>query len=255
MATRRTNKRTRRNRGRFGGLYKLFSFLLILVVIVAGCAVFFRVEEITVVGQSKYTAEEIIAATGIQKGDNLFLLSPVGHVPVTLPYVGEIAVRRALPDGVVITVRECVPALMVQGEGGWWVVDGRGKLLEAVPSGDRAGTAKVVGLTAILPKAGTRLAVDTLEASKLQSLLDLTAAFTGRGMMDKVSQVDLTGTARLTLTYDGRFTVVLPLSADFDRAGQALSVIVEEKLQANDTGKIDMSSLGQAKEAFTFSPN
>lgn len=255
MATRRTNKRTRRNRGRFGGLYKLVSFLLILVTIVAGCAVFFRVEEITVVGQHQYTAEEIIAASGIEPGDNLFALKSVRSVPVALPYVSEIAVRRALPDGVIITVTECVPALMVKGEGGWWVADAKGKLLEVLPSGSRAGTAKVTGITALLPKAGTPLAVDTPESTKLETLLALTAAFQARGMLDKVSEIDLTGNARLTLTYDGRFTVLLPLSADFDRAARALNAIVVEKLQPNDAGKIDMTSVGQAKEAFTFSPN
>lgn len=258
MATRRTNKRTRRNRGRFGGLYKLFSFLLILVVIVAGCVVFFRVEEITVAGQSQYTAEEIIAASGIQTGDNLFALNKfqsARSILTTLPYVDEITMRRVLPNGLVITVSECLPTLMVQGEGGWWVVDAKGKLLESVKTADRAGTAKVTGITAVLPKAGTRLAVDTLESAKLQTLLALTAAFEGRGMMDKVTEIDLTGNARLTLAYDGRFSVVLPLSADFDRAARALRVIVEEKLQPNDTGKIDMTSVGETKEAFTFSPN
>ena len=56
MASRRSNKRKQRNRGRFGFLYKLLSLIIILVVIAAGCVVFFRVEEITVTGVSRYTA-------------------------------------------------------------------------------------------------------------------------------------------------------------------------------------------------------
>ena len=41
MAARRSNKRKRRNRGRFGILYQFLSLVIILVVIAAGCVVFF----------------------------------------------------------------------------------------------------------------------------------------------------------------------------------------------------------------------
>ena len=258
MATRRTNKRKRRNRGRFGFLYKFVSFLLIVVVVVAGCVVFFRVEEVAVAGQSQYSAGEIVAASGIGTGDNLFALNKyqaARNIYTALPYVDGVSIRRTLPNGLLITVTECVPALLIQGPTSWWVVDGKGKILEEVKTEERAGTARVDGLTALLPAAGTTLVVDTLEQSKLETLLQLVTALEGRGMMDRVSQFDLTGNARLTMTYDGRFTVVLPMSGDFDRAARALLVIVEENLQPNDTGKIDMSSVGQPKEEFTFSPN
>ena len=67
MASRRSNKRKQRNRGRFGFLYKLLSLVIILVVIAAGCVVFFRVGEITVSGVSRYTAQDIIDASGVEK--------------------------------------------------------------------------------------------------------------------------------------------------------------------------------------------
>ena len=151
MAARRSNKRKRRNRGRFGILYQFLSLVIILVVIAAGCVVFFRVDEVTVDGESKYTAEEIIAASGIEQGDNLFLISPVQtgrKIASVLPYVDNVNVRRALPDGVVITVTECMPAAVIQGNGSWWIIDAKGKVLEQTASG--TGAAVVSGLTALL---------------------------------------------------------------------------------------------------------
>ena len=65
MAARR-NKRKRRNRGRFGFLYKVLSAAVIVAAIVAGCAVFFRVENIEVNGQSAYTADQIISAAEVE---------------------------------------------------------------------------------------------------------------------------------------------------------------------------------------------
>lgn len=243
MAARRSNKRRRKQRGRFGVLYKLMSLLIILVVIVVGCVVFFRVEEIAVVGQSEYTAEEIIAISGIEKGDNLFGVNKIQATKLILaglPYVDEVNIRRTLPDGLILNVTECVPTTLVRGGNSWWVTDAGGKLLEETTASAQTGLATVTGIKALLPAPGTRLAVSAEESAKLQALLDVTSAFAQRGMMDKVSAVDLTGSANLVLTYDGRFQVKLPLSTNFPRMARALEEVVA-KLQSNEKGLILMT--------------
>ena len=74
MAARR-RKRGRRNRGRFSALYKLLSILLIFAAIVTGCIVFFRANQIVVAGKTRYSEEQIIAAAGVEQGENLFRLN------------------------------------------------------------------------------------------------------------------------------------------------------------------------------------
>lgn len=246
MAARRSNKRKRRNRGRFGFLYKLLSLIIILVVVAAGCAIFFRVNDITVTGESKYAAEEIIAASGIEPGDNLFLLprfSSAKEILTQLPYVDEVNIRQRLPDGVVITVTECVPAAVIQGGTGWWIIDAKGKLLEEVSSGGQQGLATITGLTALLPSAGTKLAVESEFKVKLQSLRELMQALAARGMLSKVTSFDLTGTGNILLGYDGRFTVKLPMTMEaggFSNRALALERTLEQ-LQPNETGDIDLT--------------
>lgn len=245
MAARRSNKRTRRNRGRFGFLYKFFSFLVILIVVGAGCVVFFRVSNIAVSGESKYTEEEIIDASGIQKGDNLFLISRLGtarRILSQLPYVDEVRIRRALPDGVVITVSECTPAAVVEGnDGGWWVIDSKGKVLEQSETAQRQGLPSVSGIHALLPAEGTELAVTEEENAKKDSLLQLLSALVDRGMEAKVSAIDLSSTANIVLTYDGRFEVTVPQNADFAFKMRALDTLVKNKLQENESGSIDLT--------------
>lgn len=243
MAARRSNKRKRKQRGRFGVLYKLMSMLIILVVIVAGCVVFFRVQEITVAGQQKYTAEEVIAASGIQIGDNLVGINKgraYRLIQGELPYIDEVNIRRTLPDGIVISVAECVPAALVQGANSRWVVDYKGKILEETTASARPGVATITGLAAVLPATGTSLAVDTEEEGKLQSLLGLMSALRERGMLEKANAVDLTGTANLVLTYDGRFAVKIPMNTNFPRTARALQEVVEQ-LQPNEKGTILMT--------------
>ena len=67
----------RRSRGRFGPLFKLLCVVAVIVALTVGATVFFRVETVTVTGNQRYTEEEIVAASGIQLGDNLYSLNKV----------------------------------------------------------------------------------------------------------------------------------------------------------------------------------
>ena len=245
MASRRSNKRKRRNRGRFGFLYKVLSLIIILVVVAAGCVVFFRVEDITVTGVSRYTAQEIIDASGVEKGDNLFLVGgsrTAQKIYSTLPYVDEVNIRHALPDGLVINVTERVPAAVIQGDEGWWIMDAKGKILEQVSGPEQAGVAEVTGLTALLPAVGTTLAVEDADSLKLESLMDLLSALEQRDILSEVSAIDLTSAAEISMVYDGRLTVKMRMSDDFMWPTRVLTEsIAQGIIQPNETGVVDLT--------------
>lgn len=239
----RRNNRRRRRRGRFGFLYKLLSAVLILGAIFAGCVVFFRVSQVTVEGCARYTQAQIEEASGVQTGDNLFLLNKY-HIARSilnaLPYVDEVAIHRDLPDTLVITVTECTPVASIQSGEDWWVMDDKGKLLEKGDETLGTSYAAVTGLTPILPEAGTKLAVGDEDSAKLNSLLELLTALANREMAEKVGAVDLTDTAVLTLRYDGRITVELPMTTDFDRKVWRLEEVVK-LLESNESGTLDLT--------------
>ena len=67
MAKKRKNRR-RRVRGSFGPLLRLLSVVLTAVVIVAALTLFFKVETVSVSGNSRYTAQEIIDVCGRGRG-------------------------------------------------------------------------------------------------------------------------------------------------------------------------------------------
>ena len=132
MARNRSTNR-RRRRGRFSFLTKLLCILLIAGAVVAALTVFFKVQSITVSGNARYTSEEIIAASSIEIEDNLFLLNKYSAAQAIfekLPYVEEATINRALPDTIVITVRECAAAAGVVTPEGYWLISENGKLLE-----------------------------------------------------------------------------------------------------------------------------
>ena len=65
-----------------------------------------------VTGTERYTEKDVIEASGIQRGDNLFLLNKyeaARSIAEQLPYIDieDIRIRRELPDTLLIDVAEC----------------------------------------------------------------------------------------------------------------------------------------------------
>ena len=63
MASSRNRRRRRRSRGRFSFLFKLLSLAAAAAALTLGATVFFQLERVEVEGNSRYTAQEIEAAS------------------------------------------------------------------------------------------------------------------------------------------------------------------------------------------------
>ena len=253
-AARRDRRRRRRNRGRFGFLYKLLSVLLIAAAIVAGCVVFFRVDQVLVEGQSQYTQEEIVAASGVQRGDNLFLINKmqlVDRVLSQLPYVDELVIRRRLPDTLVLTVTECVPVAVIEAEGAYWLMDAKGKLLEQGDVSLAGNQALILGLTPLAPKVGMGLAAQ--EEQKLSSLQALLSALNREQMMGSVKDfIDLTADNEIRFSYGANLTVVFPmLTEEFDKYVYRLKLTLWE-MDDRGTARTGTLDLTYENEAHLF---
>ena len=218
MAARRS-RRGRRNRGRFGALYKLLSAVLILAAIVVGCIVFFRVNTVEVTGDSPYTAEEIITVSGVEQGDNLFGLNKYqisSRIYTQLPYIDTVNIIRRYPDTLVIHVTAGTPAAWLESGGAVWLLDSRGKLLESGDDALSAGRAQVLGLEAVNPAVGSLLTVPPEQQDRLERLRDFLAAIQVRQMTGSLTGfIDLTSDYEIRFGYGENLTVLFPMSGDF----------------------------------------
>jgi len=251
----------------------------VAVALTVGATVFFRVETIAASGNRRYTEEDIIAASGIQPGDNLYALNKVRigrSIRTLLPYVGELTINRALPSTIVIHVTEweaaarIIPpeedrAAAVQEElaGGDesaepaalarepWLINLKGKLLEPAP--EDSGAIPVTGLTPIAPEAGNMLQVPKSEETRLQALEGLLEALEEAELLSQVTAVRLEST-QLTARYLDRYDVRMKLDADFSynlRLMQSVRTRIEEENGGEARGTIDLT---QEKYDAAYSP-
>ena len=242
MARRRHSNRRHRG-GSFGFLYKVLSMLVICGAIIAALTLFFRVGTIVVTGQERYTEAEVIAATGVEQDDNLFLLNKytvANNILAELPYIEEIRINRKLPDTLLIEVKECGDPLAVIQDGFAWLVSPGGKIVEQ-RSASQAGDYPVIsGCQLLAPTVGTPMALATEYAAQQQSLLDLLDALEQAGMMDQVEGIRLDDLSVLVMEYGGRFTVEMPYGADYPRKLRALQSVID-KLETNQTGTVELT--------------
>ena len=243
MAQRKKKSRRRHRRGSFGPFLRLLSVVLTAVVIVAALTLFFKVEQISVQGNARYSADEIIAACGVMSGDNLVLLdkySVAQTLYTDLPYITDVRITRSFPDTLKITVEETHASLAIESGGAWWLLSDAGKVLEQVDEAEAQNHLLLIGMTALPPSAGSPVELTADNRLSTERLLELVAGLNQRGMLEKTQSIHADNSEILILSYDNRFRVELYYDADLDFKLDCLLAAVNE-LEPNETGIIRMT--------------
>ena len=110
----------------------LLFFVVILVMSLA-----FRVSKIEVINASEYTDEEIINASGVERGANLFFVDrfkAASMIFSDLPYMDTVSITRRLPNKIVIQAEGSAPAAYMVIDEDCWLLDRRGKMLGTTDS-------------------------------------------------------------------------------------------------------------------------
>lgn len=252
MTTQQKRKKQKTGGAR-GFIFSSVSFIVICAALVFGMSVFFRVSNIEVTGADRYTQGEIIEASGIKDGDNLMFVnrsSVAQKIYSKLIYIGEVNVRRKLPNTVVIEISESDSIAVVESESGLWLIDRNCRLLEECATQDAETYIKVEGLSAVKPEKGNVVSVAEEDKPKVEFLSGILTAIAARNMTGDVDSLDLSNVINAEFDYlEGRFTVKLGSDENLDYKFELLLGAIA-KLDAGDTGIIDLS---QDKKA-QFSP-
>ena len=243
----RTRHNRRRRRGRFSGLLKLVAILVTAAAVVFAVTLFFRMDHISVTGNERYSEQEVLDASGLSTGSNLYFLNKFDvkeTIFEQLPYVEEVKIYRKLPDTLMIEVRECAAVAGVESENGVWLISDQGKLLEETEA-PPLGCPRILGVPLIDPVASKPADFGEDAAYRAGVVLTLLRESAERSMRDKIYTVDMSDDTALILTYLGRFTVRLPWTADIGYKLESLATVADY-LENNETGLIDLMTEGKA---------
>ena len=219
------------------------TFVLIVVAVIFIMSVSFRVENITVNGNTHYSADEIINAIEIEEGDNLFFFdrfAAVTRVFAKLPYVSEVQIARALPNRMIINVTESAAVAYIRIGAELWTLDEKCKVLGKAAEGEEGTLIPVVGFD-----AGTFFINETLNTSTgderpVSYLREVLYQIKERQLSYQVTKIDFSDTNNVKLSYGGRFTIRLgdPYATE-KKFSMVLNAIT--KLKEGDIGIIDVT--------------
>ena len=246
----RRHGRGRRGR-RFGVLYKLLTLVVVCAAAVLALTLFFKVESVEVTGNSRYSAQEIQDACGVQLGDNLYLLSKpdmVQRLHQRLPYIDEVRITRSLPNTLCVQVTEFSTVYAVEQEGTVWLLTSGGKIVE--PAAERGDTPLIDGCELLAPSLGGDVSFALELQNRQESLFALLTALESAELTGDVRAIHLGDPTVLSMDYTESFTVEMPYGADYPRLLRYLTLVIEE-LETNLTGVIDLTRDGEPH----FRPN
>lgn len=234
------------------GLYITLAAAFLLIALFLAMALFFKITDITVEGSQKYTAQEIVDASGMEPDGSIFFLdASKAQIAIKdlLPYIDTVMISRHLPGTVVITVTESVGAAYFAADGAYWIVDITGRVLErtdAAPS----GLTELRGFTVVSPKAGEKFKLGEGESVRQSALLDTLAALRDNNMLDLTTYLDVTNLSAVLFEYNG-YNVNFGEANKFDTKFKILLDQIFVKYTEKGSGQ---SFIYQSDDSFRYSP-
>ena len=212
------------NKYRF--LLYLASVVAVVLAIVFGMSIFFKVSTVTVVGNEKYSAWDIREASGIQDGENLLSVSEArvsNSITSKLPYVYRVRVGIKLPDTVKLEIVEIDVVYSVEAsDGSWWLMRSDGMLTEKVSDADAKQHTKILGVQLANPEQGQQatayqpeqpegetIPVTVLASEQLQTALSIAQYLEGSGIIGGAASINVEKPGDLELWFEERYQILL----------------------------------------------
>lgn len=241
MSARKTN---RRRQSRFGVVLALFACVFFAVLLVVSAGLFFKVSEIRVEGVSVIPAEGVRECSGIQLQSNILLLDKFSvsrNIFAAYPYAREVSVRRQLPNVVIITVTEAVPACAFEYQGYYWIADRNGQLLNKKAAIGNLEIPLIKGVTPLSPVVGEAVVFPAEEEDKRYALFPLLDALEKSDLLAGVREINASHSYDMSFLYEGRLEVLLGLPEDFEYKLAYIEPSLK-RLEPNQKARLDVSS-------------
>ena len=224
---------------------------VLLICIFAGCAMatvyklMYVIDTIDVTGVQRYSAEDILAATGVEEGANLYSFSSrLAENAVTLryPYVQSLDVERQAPSLIRMTVTEDTAVFYAEIYGEIRALSATLRVL------DRVGEEEIDELGLIhlrMPAVESAMAgrVITFQEEKhMRQIRESLAQLLSSPLCERITSVDLRNPYNLSMVADKRFLLEFGDTADMGVKMKVANAVLSDDLFKTDVkAQIDLS--------------
>ncbi len=216
-------QRNKRNRRKKIIIRSIIGVVFLVVGVIVGLSLFFNINKIVVSGDTVYSHETVVKASGVSEGDNLIFLSKSklnDKISSELTYIGSVKVKRRLPSTLELVVKKTDAKLGIAMNGYYTLLDENGKVLEK--------DLEMVGENITLVNLGEIESVDlgemvVLKEEKVYTKMNDVLAECNRIGLKDISMMDISDIYNIKIVYQGRITLELG-ETDNENLGSKLAL-------------------------------
>lgn len=255
-------------------LLQLGIVMAVVMAVMLGLSVFFKVDKVMVYGNKAYSAWTIQEASGIESGERLLNINNAkasSKIKMALPYVDQVRIGINLPDTVNIYITEYDVAYSIQSQDGtWWLITSDGRVVEQTNGGTAGDYTKILGVVLDAPVVGEQAVahqeiqvqtetddgeftieapVTVTAAEQLNAALTILESLEANDLVGEAASVDVTTISDIELMYGTRYKVRL---GDINQMDYKISCVKSAVAQLGEyeTGILDVSFTTWTEGAF-----
>jgi len=226
------------------------TFAVLVVFLVVVYRLLFIITDVTAVGGVANTPEELLAASGVTKGDHLFSFSSkdIGTLmTLRCPEVESVDVERTPPGKIVFNVVEEEPVFYADFYGEYRLLSPTLRVMDSVAADDAVSTGMI---KLKLPDVKRVTAGLTPEFSRLRDdsyIYSVCREIEESELWGRVGSVSLIDKFDLSLTVDGKYIVRLGDSESIEMKLKIAAAVLKDEMFSKDIkATIDVTDLSES---------
>ena len=219
-------------------IYSAIFAVVLIIGTVLSLTVLFKTEKIEVEGDKYYYEDQIIAFSGVEYQQNIFveaISADAENISKNLPYVEKAEVTFSIPDTVIIKITNAVPSYVIENGNEYLIISSNGRILDsAANNADNLPLLKCEELDSVKPGDYVSFSDDNIP-----EILETVTESLKANDVKNITAFDVTDTANIMLVYDNRITINLGLPEDIDYKIRTAITIINDNLDPNNTGTVE----------------
>ena len=228
------------------GVGLLLRSAMVFVLIGVALYGFFRIRAVEIVGNNIYPDDRIRNESGIETGEQL-AKALFGNVSARLhdklPAIESVKLNIVFPDTLVLNITESKAMLAAQTPNGYVHLTAEGRVISGYHSEE--GLILLKGLNILEIEDGKQVSLGEEDSGKLKYIAELLTMLEDRGILDKISEIDVSNVAALRFDYDRRLVVRLGGPELLSNKLRFLEDILK-KLDNGEAGTLDLTKASEA---------
>ncbi len=236
-------KRMRKRKAKRIAALGVLAVVVLALGVLFAVTVFFKVNNVNVVGSNIYTQEEILLHGDIEIGSGLFSVNEKKlneSLPKRLPYIKSVTIKRELPDTLIIEIVQATPVVAFQNGAGYILADETGKVLKTDASEIGDDVAYVTGLSLKTYNLGENVAFNNEAVT--ENFISLITEMKN-SELEGITGISINEKNEFELMFDGRIKIKLGSMTNIDKKLQRAKAALDKEKDNIKVGEgvIDLS--------------